>query len=443
MRFRLLAVAAVLAPALAYAGPTYLPDIRRLIAATASSLSMQSGVVASKSETPPAPATRQHASIYGVESEAPGGSKQPTPDPINAPSLAGMPPIASNFDVNLGLQSAWGHGKVPDSAKPDVVGAFRFICRPGQLAQVDPIVNFGPRGTPSHHLHQFFGNTRVYSDSTYASLRAEGGSTCNEIGDPFAPGAVALNRSAYWIPAMLDGRGNVVRPDFVSVYYKRRPASDPIVSDPRHPQYQGKAVDLPNGLRFIFGRDMTNLKAPATGGFHFLCDAGPAGASYSTFGEAAAICLAAVKGGKKDARIAAVGDAPPCWDGKRLDSRNHRDHMAYPGYGGWGYLKCPSSHPYVIPSFTLGTWYTADENLASWHFSSDEMTGQAAGSTYHADFFAAWDPIAHRMFHDNAINKLLNASGGDLGNGRQLRGAAEAPRADPRLVPRPSSQHDH
>jgi hypothetical protein len=29
------------------------------------------------------------------------------------------------------------------------------------------------------------------------------------------------------MPAMLNGVGGVVRPDFVSIYYKRRPSSDP------------------------------------------------------------------------------------------------------------------------------------------------------------------------------------------------------------------------
>ena len=67
-----------------------------------------------------------------------------------------------------------------------------------------------------------------------------------------------LNRSAYWMPAMLDGKGNVVRPDYVQIYYKRRPATDPIVSDPTNPQYEGKAHPVPNGLRFIFGFNMLN-----------------------------------------------------------------------------------------------------------------------------------------------------------------------------------------
>ena len=68
------------------------------------------------------------------------------------------------------------------------------------------------------HLHQFFGNIRAAAFSTYESLRTTGDCTCNNI----------LNRSAYLMPAMLDGRGSVVRPDFVHIYYKRRTASGPL-----------------------------------------------------------------------------------------------------------------------------------------------------------------------------------------------------------------------
>ena len=115
---------------------------------------------------------------------------------------------------------------IPASAAPDVVGAFRFVCSAGQLLHDDPIVYPGQPG--KSHLHQFFGNTGANASSTYASLRKSGQSTC------MSP----LNRSAYWMPAMLDGKGNVVRPDHVTIYYKRRPASDPKCSLPK-----------PSGLR--------------------------------------------------------------------------------------------------------------------------------------------------------------------------------------------------
>lgn len=353
----------------------------------------------------------------------------PAPDPAPAPapavdtsssSLEGAAPIASNFDPAIELAAT----SIPPSAAPDVVGAFRFICLPGQIKSDDPIVYPGQPGRS--HLHQFFGNDTADANSTYASLRGAGNSSC------MSP----VNRSAYWIPAILNGKGSVVRPDYVTIYYKRRPLSDPIVSDPAHPQYQGKGIKLPNGLKFIFGRDMLNLSQPQTGEISFSCD-GPTAvpqSSYKNFEEAQAGCAV---GNRIGARIS----APDCWDGKNLDSPDHRSHVAYGGYGSWGYYKCPTTHPYVIPAFTMGVWFTQAQGEI-YSFVSDSMdtsAGHKRGDTFHADFFMAWDPVVHDLWEKNCIDKMLNCSAGDLGNGRQIKQTwPHSWTASPRLVAIPS-----
>jgi hypothetical protein len=327
--------------------------------------------------------------------------------------------IPSNFDVNSELVDA----PIPGSSAGDQEGAFRFVCNAGQVLADDPIVFPGQPG--KSHLHQFYGNTSANAYSTYSSLRTTGQSTC----------VSPLNRSAYWMPALLDGKGNVVRPDYVTIYYKRRPASDPIVSDPTAPMYQGKAVPLPNGLRFIFGWDPTGMNSARTGAAWFNCD-GPTGTPgrYNTLTEAMAVCPAGN-------RVGAVIFAPDCWDGKNLDSADHRSHMAYASYGSWGYLKCDANHPYVIPTFTLGAWYTIapGDDTSKWHFSSDEMVpGAPPGYTFHADWFGAWDNTAMSMWTDNCINKELSCSSGNLGNGKMMKMfSGFSWTANPRLVPVP------
>ena len=349
--------------------------------------------------------------------------------PLLAPTTAGLDPIADNFDTALALAR---DGAVPKSAAPDTSGAFRFICRAGQIAWVDPLVNFGGKAA---HLHQFFGNFDVIPTSTYASLRASGDSSCATTGK-----GISANRSAYWMPAMLDGRGNVVIPDFASVYYKSPPKSDLVVSDAKHSKYMGKAVDLPHGLNFIFGRDMLNLAAPSTGGFYYNCQ-GPTAkpGHYATMDEAAANCpvtVTGVNGALESNQLGVIGDAPQCWNGKELDTPDHRSHMAYPGYGSWGYLRCPKTHPYVIPHFTLGVWYTVDSNLGTWRLASD--MDELRGSTFHADFMMAWSPAVKAVWNGNCVDKHLNCSGGELGDGRSIIGASGAPfHAEPRLVPVP------
>src|SRR3954449_10803207 len=260
--------------------------------------------------------------------------------------LEGETPIASNGDFNVAMQPTWGSGTIPGSAAPDVVGAFRFICTAGQVLPDDPIVYPGQPG--KSHLHQFYGNESANAFSTYASLRGGGQSTCNR-------GPFAANRSAYWMPAMLDANGNVVKPLFVAIYYKRRPISDPKCSlTSGDPKAQGNCVPIPNGLKFIFGYDLLTGKAP-TGEAWFNCKSpndkqpvpGVKAGHYLNLSAVAPNCPAG-------AQVGAVIEAPGCWDGKNLDSANHRDHVAYGTYGTWGYKKCDSAHPYVIPTFTLG-----------------------------------------------------------------------------------------
>ena len=352
----------------------------------------------------------------------------PPPPPPISEGLPSLPSVTSNFDVNAELVTT----AIPPSGVPDVVGAFRFICNAGQISYDDPIVYPGQPG--KSHLHQFFGNTAANANSTYESLRTIGESTCGKI-----------NRSAYWIPAMMNGKGKVVRPDYVTIYYKRRPKSDRIVSDVTHPQYMGQARDLPRGMRYVFGYNMLAMANQQPGAFWFNCD-GPTAVSghYPDIVAAAAKCPAGNK-------LGALINAPDCWNGKDLDSPDHRSHMAYASYGSWGYLKCPATHPYVVPQFTLGAWYTVDADLdrsgtwdgsrPTWHLSSDVMPGMAMrkpGTTLHSDWFGAWDDGVLKMWHDACIDKLLNCSGGDLGNGLRMKTWSNFSwTANPRVVDAP------
>jgi hypothetical protein len=49
------------------------------------------------------------------------------------------------------------------------------------------------------------------------------------------------------------------------------------------------------------------------------------------------------------------------------------------------------------------------------------MPMMTPGSSFHAEWFGAWDDTILAMWQDYRIDKLLNCSGGDLGNGKQLR----------------------
>jgi hypothetical protein len=95
----------------------------------------------------------------------------------------------------------------------------------------------------------------------------------------------------------------------------------------------------------------------------------------------------------------------------------------------------------VIPTFTMGSYYTvtAGDNLNLWKLSSDDMHPNLPhGSTFHADFWMAWDATVKKMWHDGCINQLLSCNAGNLGNGKAIRQSAGFSwKANPRLVAAP------
>ncbi len=336
-----------------------------------------------------------------------------------AASLAGESPIADNFDVAASLVTA---GETPTVA-PDPTGAFRFLCGAGQLLKDDPLVYPGQPGAA--HLHQFFGNTGANAHSNYASLRTTGGTTCGESAAP-------VQRSSYWIPAMLDGIGNAVKPDFMLTYYKALPASNPACGAP-DATHVGICIPLPNGLRFIFGYDMrtmtggpTDVNSPDYWAFAFECTdkgGGALGGRYRTIAAVVAEGKCPLDTGYL--RVAAA--IPQCWDGRNLDTADHRSHMAYATTGGVEGIgrACPDTHPYKIPEIANSFFFKVDAAFlqGKWRLSSDEMhAGTTPGTTMHMDYWEAWSPTVKAAWQANCIDRHLSCNLGNLGNGQQIKG---------------------
>lgn len=348
---------------------------------------------------------------------------------VPSPSLGGVMAIATpDFQEAQGKAA----GELPPTNRPDDVGAFRFVCGPGQILADDPIVF--PNQPGRSHLHQFYGNLSANAHSTYESLRRAGKSSCSGPDQ-------ALNRSAYWMPALLDGKGNVIRPNYVTVYYKRFPKDSPECTNR---VFSKGCVTIPNGLRMIAGRDMLNLRAPPTGGFHFSCtkasgETAGTGA-YKTMAGALAVCSPGWE-------LTLSLDFPSCWDGVHIDSPDHRSHVGYGRYVAGG-VACPKDKPYFMPSFKLSASYSVVEgdDVRLWRLASDAMApNDPPGSTLHGDYFEGWDPVTKEEWTQNCLDKLLSCQGGNLGDGFILKGAQVPPwgwkTAPERLVPVSSLPH--
>jgi hypothetical protein len=357
----------------------------------------------------------------------PGSSQPPPPtptEPVVSPNgTHGEFDIADNFTTSTTLMPTIE--TVPVSSDP--VGAFRFTCLSGQLLRDDPIVYPGQPG--ASHLHQFFGNTLANANSTYNSLRTTGNSTCTVNGLSVSP-----QRTLYWEPAMLDGAGNVVEPNYLLTYYKNFPAGNPECQGAPDATHVGHCIPIPNGLRFIFGYNMaTGADSPTDPNSRmyyaiaFECITADQQTSLSGVQHSLAAVVLTGKCNVPGALLRVALTPPDCWDGVNLDTADHRSHMAYAN----GALidnfgpACPSTHPYSIPQLAYQTFFTIDSNFLAgkWHFSSDEMVpGKPAGYTFHGDYWEAWSPVVKNMWQTGCIDGHLSCNVGEMGNGQSIIG---------------------
>lgn len=340
-------------------------------------------------------------------------------------------------------------------------GAFRFICYFSHLAYDDPIAH--PKQIGGNHLHHFYGNTLTDGNSSYASLRTTGEGTC--------PGG-KLNRSAYWIAAMLkdnclDGGTTtcVVSPDDVQVYYKmiRYGAVGPMwfncndgtqCADPtnvnctdgtngthnfgahaglKRCQLQLPGQRFPRGMVLIEGWKSSDPNTAQEAAWK--CELTKNGHSgdiqYQTLA-----ALYTAQGGCSGDRIQMRLDSTNsrCWDGVALDSSDHRSHVYDFGPAdGFGIDHCPHGM-WLIPVITtvIVSW-THNNDFDTWYLSSDHfglapVDYHAGGFTAHFDWMPAWDEpnallqwMAGCLGLPDNVNGTNDCSGAAMGiNDKQL-----------------------
>jgi hypothetical protein len=167
-----------------------------------------------------------------------GHEMPPAPKAAWVPSLTleGGAALAADFPVERGLKPAWGSGAIPGLYN-EHEGAFRFTCGgEGPLNYDDPLVY--PDQPGASHLHKYWGGMKIDAYATSDSLAQVSDSNCNY-------GEYTLNRSGYWMPALINEAGQVVNPDLVSVYYKRKTSASPFCQ-PGSGRTMGICVGLPN-----------------------------------------------------------------------------------------------------------------------------------------------------------------------------------------------------
>ncbi|KAJ8129809.1 hypothetical protein O1611_g3823 [Lasiodiplodia mahajangana] len=263
---------------------------------------------------------------------------------------------------------------------------WRLPCSsPVVVERADPIRN--PNAV-SPHVHTVMGSNAFNFTMNYEDTQTAECSTCKAVED----------LSSYWVPSLYYHAKNgsfiaVKQSGGALIYYLQR-------SDPNDPNAAEGLVAFPKDFRMVAGdpnnRNYTDTLEQRAVSFVCLGTEGPA-----TFELPGQNCPGGLR---------AQLTMPSCWDGKNLDSPDHKSHMAYPS--GLDNGVCPDSHPKrFITVFYEVTW-GVDDFKDMWYgdkqpfvFSNGDMTGRG----YHGDFINGWDiPTLQK-----AINEC-NAESGNI-----------------------------
>jgi hypothetical protein len=231
-------------------------------------------------------------------------------------------------------------------------GYFAFTCGFSHRNQDDPIVFPGRRGLS--HDHTYFGNRSTNAISTPASLRAAGTTSCR----------VRSDTAAYWAPTLFV-QGRPVEPLGAVVYYVRR-TFEPVRA-------------FPAGLKMIAG----NSTARAAQGLQVTSWSCGRRSTVST-------TIPTCTSGSLRLQV----NFPNCWDGSRLDSQDHKAHMAHSTDG-----VCPATHPVEVPALILVVRYGISGGSGAELSSGGQFSG-------HADFVNAWNQPTLAALVDRYLNRI-------------------------------------
>jgi hypothetical protein len=344
--------------------------------------------------------------------------------PLVAPAMAGeTPAVDQGYDLAPYIVPA----AIPPVPAGDV-GAFRSVVFPTHAARADPILYPGQEF--AGHCHIFANNRHVDGFTTFETLRKSGE-------DAFGIGQ-GVNSSGYWVPCLQDEKGNVLAPDFISVYYKAAFVCPQGLETPGNPMCAAM-TGLPHGLKTIAGYLVS--KGEVHGHFGWVCynkswgSKGPAEHSPSLMPALDAGC------GSEDGDIllGAVG-FPTCWNGDS-ESPDHVSHLAdMLRDNNTGQFSCPSTHPKLIPVHTqtyqwtlkageAGRTVVGDKIEYGLRLASDRMTmpdGQvmvhANGATFHADYWNGWPKDIITEWNAGCIEGYRNCQEANFGTGRGAEG---------------------
>ncbi|EED20675.1 WSC domain protein, putative [Talaromyces stipitatus ATCC 10500] len=272
---------------------------------------------------------------------------------------------------------------------------FRMPC-PGRLVdeRADPIVS---PGAISGHVHAIAGGNGFGFNMTYEDARASSCSSCPikaDLSNYWVPHLYyrAQNGTFVQVPVSGDGKGNL---GGITVYYLQRPGAN---NDPL------KA--FPEGFRMLAGDPFQR---------NFTGDFAAQAISYA--------CLDYSGGGKPETNefpdyncpdgLRAQVFFPSCWDGKNLDSPDHKSHVSYPISGAYNNGVCPDTHPVHLVSIFYEIIFQTNLFADQWWDTKQPFVwamGDPTGYGFHGDFVNGWNIDTLQYAVDHCLNDSGNIS---------------------------------